>query len=238
MGVGARLLIIESDAVFGERLRRAFCAAGYSVTSANTGRAGLRALYREHPHLVILGCPLLDVDSLTVLTRMREAADLPVLVAATKVRRGHCLRALELGAQDYFSRSLDPEELILRVEAALRRATAQGERPQVYNDGSLRVDSWRRQVTLNGRPVLLTSAEMSLLACLVRCPGRTVGYDELYSELPWLHGEGSDCALRSLVHRLRRKLHQPQASGGRIVSHRASGLSLEAPAPVAVGGGE
>jgi len=209
-----------------QELSRALSADSFATECAQSGRSGLRAFFRYHPDLVLLDAALPEIDGWTVLRRIREITDIPVLVLASGEQLAHRLRALQMGAQDYMTRTVSSEEIVLRVRSALRRHALRTEHHQTYDDGVLRVDTWIREVTANGQPLELTRAELSLLACLVRQPGQVVTYRQLHEELPWLVGEGSEAALRSLLHRLRRKLAVAAPATPRIVSHRSIGLRL------------
>jgi len=225
-----KILVIDSDEQFCARVAEVIADCGYVVLAAHTGRAGLRAFYQHHPDLVLLSPTVSDMDGWTVLWRINEIADLPVIILTDTDRLAWRLQALQTGADDYVTKAVEADELIFRVRNALHRHAMRREQ-HVYDDGTLRVDPWAREVTIKGQPIHLTRAEMSLLACLVRRPGHLVTYQELLDELPWLTEADSDEALRSLLHRLRRKL-QPAVSA-RIVSHRAIGLRLDVRWPAA-----
>jgi two-component system, OmpR family, KDP operon response regulator KdpE len=221
------LLIVESDAVFAEHLTSVLLAAGYLVAGTSTGRNGLCALFHDRPHLVLLGYPLSDMDSSSALRRIREVSDIPIVVVAKRNRLGQRLRALELGAQDYIAEPFEMQELVLRVRAALHNCPAQRQgRPVTYDDGVLRVDGVWREVTVHGRGLSVTAPEMSLLALLARKPGCLVTYDDVFDALPWLAGENHGTALRSLVHRLRRKLEQAAAGSDYILTQHSLGIRL------------
>jgi two-component system KDP operon response regulator KdpE len=221
-----RILIIESDPQVRSDLVLALSAEGHEVAEAADGLAGLRLLFSLHPDLVILALALPQMDGWTTLQRIREATDVPVLIISDKKGLGQRIRAFHQGAQDCLVQPIVVEEVVLRVAATIRRSVPPQEQNQVYDDGVLHVDSWKQEVTINGRPVPLARQELALLANLIRRPGQVVTYSELLATLPWIAGDGNEQALRSLVHRLRRRLQTEGAGIDYLITHRGLGLRL------------
>jgi two-component system, OmpR family, KDP operon response regulator KdpE len=224
---GCRILIADGDAPAVAQLVSALQQEGYVAITAGDGSAALRALFAHHPHLVALSLALPGMDAWTVLQRIHEVTDIPVLIVSTKRAVGYRVRAFELGAHDYITKPYHLQEVVLRVKAALQHSTALSDNAfAAYDDGILRIDGWKRDVLVNGQRLSVTPRELRLLLFLVHQPGRLVPYTDLVAKLPWLAGEDRESALRSLLHRLRHKLDQAAPGSNFILTQRSLGVRL------------
>jgi DNA-binding response OmpR family regulator len=224
-----KILIIESDPGERDELAHALTAARYEVFTASDGSLGWRAFYACHPHLILLALMPPQMDGWTLLQRLREVADVPVLIISRTNSLGDRLRAFQLGAQDFISKPFNSEEVVLRVKNVANRCLDHERPRQVYDDGMLRIDARRREVTLKGQPLPVTHQEMSLLARLAQQPNQLILHEDLLSDLPWLAGEGNCVALRSLLYRLRSKLRTASPGHEYITSQHGLGLRLCVP---------
>jgi two-component system KDP operon response regulator KdpE len=141
-----------------------------------------------------------------VLAELRSWSRVPVIVLSVRAGEGEKVRALDAGANDYVTKPFGVQELIARVRRLLRDAGAGEESPPVFDDGDLRVDLARREVSRGGEPVHLTRKEYGVLALLVRHAGRVVTQQQLLREL-WGPGHVEDAHyLRIVIGKLRHKL--------------------------------
>ena len=224
---GLRILIADDDAGALAQLVPALQQESYITVVAEDGLSALRALFAHHPHLVILSLSLPGLNAWTVLERMREVTDIPILVISSKQAVGHRLRAFELHAQDYITKPFHVQEVLLRVRLPLQHSNVVSHDLQtVYDDGILHIDGIRRDVQVNGRSLIVTPGELRLLLLLVRRPGRLVPYADLLDIICGLPGEERESALRSLIHRLRRKLQQAAPGSDYILTQRSLGIRL------------
>jgi DNA-binding response OmpR family regulator len=222
-----QILIVDADPDIRAQVASALREEGYRVATTDSGQAGLRALYEHHPQLIILALILPDLDGWTVLERIREVTDTPVVVLSRRWDVGRRLRAFELRAQDYITEPFHVQELVLRVHAAIQHGGAQQLTLSTdYDDGVLHIDGWTREVLMNQQQILVTPPEMRLLLLLIRQPGRLLPYGELLDALPSLAGKDREAALRSLVHRLRRKLSSAAPGSEWIITQRNLGIRL------------
>lgn len=187
--VQPRVLVIEDDPGIAAVVAYQLTRAGYRVETVANGTEGLEALHREIPDLVVLDrmLPGLSGDELLKLVR-RDAATrtVPVLVLTAKRERADRIEGLEMGADDYLTKPFSPRELVLRVDAILRRARADGLAParegRILRAGELRVNLGSLRVTLEDRELQVTPTEFRLLTTLLEKRGRTLSREQLLRE--------------------------------------------------------
>ena len=173
-----RVLVIEDDDEIAGLVAYQLTRARYRVETAADGAAGLSSLHREIPDFVVLDRMLPGLSGDEVLRAIRDepaTRGLPVLMLTAKNEREDRIEGLEMGADDYLTKPFSPRELVLRVDAILRRA--QGERlapatgARVLSAGNLRVNLGSNAVTLAGKRIQLTPTEFRLLKTLMERPG-------------------------------------------------------------------
>ena len=206
-----RILAIEDEPDVALALRMLFERGGYGFELATDGRVGLRKVHDVRPDLVILDVGLPEMDGWTVLDRVRDFADVPILMLTAHSEESEKVRGLRGGADDYLTKPFNNNELLARVEALLRRARSGGRADErtgseVYDDGLVRVDLRIRQVEVDGRPVDLTRTEFRLLSVLVKHAGAVLSPNQLLEQV-WNDPTGiAPERVKFAVLRLRRKL--------------------------------
>ena len=208
-----KILAVEDEPDITLALRLIFERAGYNFISCPDGRTGLRKVHEEKPDLVLLDVGLPGMDGWTVLERIRDLADLPVLMLSAHGQETDKVRGLRAGADDYVTKPFTNNELLARAEALLRRAgkaPGTGEWADLYDDGLVRIDRRARTVHVSAAAgdaeVRLTSMEFRLLNVLVTHAGAVLSAQQLLSQV-WDDptGLGPD-RVKFAVLRLRRKL--------------------------------
>lgn len=216
-----RVLVIEDEDDIALCIRVVLERAGFTVTRAADGAEGLRAFHDTRPDLVILDVGLPAMDGWTVLERIRDLSDAPVLMLTAHGQESDKVRGLTGGADDYLLKPIGNNELAARVLALLRRARsgvtgttgqcgldAPGNtaRHEVFDDGHVCVNFASHEVRVDGARVDLTPTEYRLLGALVRHRGQVLSAETLL-ELAWNDpfGIGPDRVKYSVM-RLRRKL--------------------------------
>ena len=184
-----RVLVVEDDPGIAAVVAYQLTRAGYRVETVANGTEGLESLHREIPDLVVLDrmLPGLSGDELLKLVRRDPAtATVPVLVLTAKREQADRIEGLELGADDYLTKPFSPRELVLRVDAILRRARTDGHAParkgRILRAGDLRVNLGSMRVTLDDTEVQLTPTEFRLLTTLLEKRGRTLSREQLLRE--------------------------------------------------------
>ncbi|GLW89202.1 response regulator transcription factor [Actinokineospora globicatena] len=206
----ARILAVDDDPDVLVVLRLLFDASEHELLCVGDGRAGLRLLHQTRPHLFLLDLGLAaapGMDGWDVLERVRDIADLPVLLFSEHGGVADKVRGLRGGADDVLTKPFAAIELLARVEALLRRAGAgAGEGTVVYDDGEVRVDPRTRLVAVGGRELELTGTEFRLLNVLVRNAGAALTLSDLLASV-WDDPTGiAPDRVKFAVLRLRRKL--------------------------------
>ncbi|GAB3101799.1 response regulator [Lysobacter terrae] len=220
----ARLLVIDDEPQIRRFLDISLRAQGYAVLQAETGQAGLDALATQGADLVILDLGLPDMEGHAVLQALRQWSQVPVIVLTVRAGEAEKVAALDAGANDYVTKPFGVQEMMARVRALLRSHMQPSDTPPLYDDGHLRVDLARREVSLGGDAVSLSRKEYTLLALLVRHAGRVVTQPQLLREV-WgpTHQEDTHY-LRILVAKLRQKLGDNAASPRWIATEPGVGL--------------
>ena len=220
----ARVLVIDDEPQIRRFLDISLRAQGYAVALAETGRQGLEALALGGADVVVLDLGLPDRDGQSVLAELRQWSQVPVIVLTVRSSQAEKVAVLDAGANDYVTKPFGVQELMARIRALVRtHAVTSGAMP-VFDDGHLRVDLARREVTLDGAGVVLSRKEYALLAFLVQHAGRVVTQPQLLRELWGPTHQQDTHYLRILVGKLRQKLGDNAAAPRWIATEPGVGL--------------
>lgn len=219
----ARILIVDRDERSRKAVRELLWQNGHLTLEAADGRAALRTFYESRPDLVLMDIVLPELDGWQVLARIRELSDVPMMVVRSRGKSElERVRALRSGADDVLDRPFNPQELVARVSALLRRARGDAA-TSVYADGYVRIDFPERAVTAGGRPVALSPREFRMLTAFVTHPNEVLDRDRL-RELVWGGGPGVLTEqVRLYVSYLRKKLGAPEGGSSPIETVRGFG---------------
>lgn len=222
------ILVIDDDPGIRAALTEVLRAAGYCVITRHSGDDGLAAAVSEDPCLVLLDLGLPDVDGSDVLTTLRRASTVPVMVLSGRSSEVDKARELTAGADDYLVKPFGNLELLARVNAVLRRAPPNDKSRTALVDGTIVVDLRARTVTVAGGPVALSRTEFALLTLFLQEPGRALGYNQILRRA-WndVSGVGPD-RIKFTVRRLRTKLGHTE--GRRLTPVRSVGYRWDPPA--------
>ena len=181
-----RILIIEDEPAIRKFLRILLQSEGFIVTETDTARTGVGHAIAEPPDAVILDLGLPDEDGLTVIQRLREWSQAPIIVLSARGRESDKIAALDAGADDYLTKPFGAGEFMARLRVALRHAAHQSvgsSDKAIFRAGELTVDLARREVTVAEQPVRLTPTEYRLLLVLVRNAGKVVTHRQLLKDV-------------------------------------------------------
>ena len=205
--MAATVLVVEDEQKLRELVRSYLERAGFTVLSTGSGAEAITMAADASPDLVVLDLGLPDVPGETVARELRAAAAVPIVMLTAKAAEEERIAGLELGADDYVAKPFSPRELVLRVQAVLRRggpAAARG--VTSYGGGVLVIDEPRREVTVRGEAAELTPTEWGILVALATVPGRVYSRYELINRVRGYEFEGYERTVDSHVKNLRRKI--------------------------------
>jgi two-component system KDP operon response regulator KdpE len=221
-----RILVIDDE----PQIRRFVSAGldfyGYSVTEAEKGVAGLNAVARTQPDLIILDLALPDINGLEVLNTVRSWSNVPVIILSIEADEEEKVRLLRSGADDYMTKPFGIAELAARCEAALRRYHKAVDKNPVVQTGPLSIDLVTRSVTLHGQHVALTRKEYLLLHLLASHLGLVITHNQLIKNL-WGNSSPDNIQyLRTLMRQLRQKVEANPSQPKLLVSESGVGYRL------------
>ena len=182
-----RLLIVEDDPTLRQALTFNLTREGYEVTSAADGEAALEAARSDRLDLVLLDVMLPGMSGVEVLRVLRrEGITTPVIILSAKGDEIDRVVGLKVGADDYVAKPFSRPELLARIEAVLRRQRREEDEPERREEltfGAVRIDIARREVSVDGEPIHLTTKEFDLLAHMAGSPGRIFTRDQLLARI-------------------------------------------------------
>jgi len=215
--VTTTVLVVEDEQKIRELLRSYLERAGFSVITTGSGAEAITLAAETHPDLLILDLGLPDVPGETVAREIRADTPTPILMLTAKASEADRIAGLELGADDYVTKPFSPQEVVLRVQAIVRRAGGAGGTgggaARSFGGGELVIDEVRHQAEVRGEAVELTPTEWGLLVALAGTPGRVYSRTELINRVRG-YEFASERAVDSHVKNLRRKVevdpHEPR----------------------------
>jgi DNA-binding response OmpR family regulator len=205
----ATVLLVEDERKLRELVRSYLERAGFTVLSTASGAEAITLAASAVPDLVVLDLGLPDVSGETVARELRVTGPVPILMLTAKAAEEDRIAGLELGADDYLTKPFSPRELVLRVQAILRRGgPSAAPRATSYGGGILVIDEPRREATVRGARMELTPTEWGILVALATVPGRVYSRAELINRVRGYEFEGYERTIDSHVKNLRHKVEQ------------------------------
>lgn len=200
-----RLLLVEDDLMIGESVLDLLRGEGYAVDWVKDGELADATLASQNYDLVLLDLGLPKRDGLKVLSHLRARKDLtPVLIATARDALEQRVHGLDMGADDYIVKPYEPDELLARIRALIRRACGRAE--PMYESMGVRIDPATREVVVDGQGVTLLSREWAILELLMARPGMVLSRKQLEDKLYSWKDEVSSNAVEVYIHGLRKKL--------------------------------
>jgi len=224
------VLVVEDDPTVAEVVLSYLRRAGFEAEHAPDGHAALALAGRTPPDLVVLDLMLPGIDGLEVCRRLRERSQVPVIMLTALGEESDRVIGLEVGADDYVTKPFSPRELVLRVQAVLRRGNTSGPSgvTAILQAGDVTVDVTGHRATKGGQPLALTGREFDLLAFFLAHPGQAFTRAELMERVwGWTYGDESTVTVH--VRRLREKVEDDPAAPTLLVTVWGVGYRLDPP---------
>jgi two-component system, OmpR family, phosphate regulon response regulator OmpR len=227
MSEGAHLLVVDDDTRTRDLLRRFLTERGYRVAVAADAKEAQAQLDAVAFDLIVLDVMMPGEDGMSFVKRLRGAQrQTPVVLLTARGETADRIAGLASGADDYLPKPFEPEELLLRVRNVLRRAPPPApSAPKRVTFGPFKFDLARDELTRDGAPVRLTTAETSLLEVLAATPNVPVGREEL---LRRSRLSGGARAVDVTVTRLRPKIEDDPRNPRHLQTVRGAGYVLRA----------
>jgi DNA-binding response OmpR family regulator len=226
------ILIVEDDEQLARLLLEYLSRHSYDLSWVQDGEAALGRINEQPPDLVILDLMLPGMSGLDVCQQVRPDYRGAILMLTASQSEADHINGLELGADDFVTKPLEPRVLLARIRTLLRRTSSAGHgapgegAPDTLRAGPLSLDAATRQAWLNGEPVELTGMEFDVLRLLVQEAGHVVTRDDLYERICGMPYDGLDRGMDVHVSRIRRKLQVLGCEPSLIKAVRSAGYIL------------
>ena len=171
------VLIIEDDTRIANWLKVYLERAGFSAEVAHDGESGLALARHLIPDLIILDLMLPRLDGVELCRILRRTSDVPIIMLTAREAHAERIIGLDSGADDYIVKPFDPEEVIARAAAVLRRV--EGRVQQILTRDNIALDETTRSVTVNDEPVKMSESQIALLSTFMRHPNQVLTRDQL-----------------------------------------------------------
>ena len=223
------VVYIEDDVRLASLTARYLESHGLRVTLATEARDGIAKVRREHPDVILLDLMLPGMDGLEACRELRACVDIPVIMVTARGEEVDRVLGLEGGADDYIAKPFSSRELLARIRVQVRRTRGRGATiPRVIRVGGLVLDAGARQATLDGKDLVLTTYEFSLLSALAERAGRVLSREQIMDLVRGSADEAFDRSIDVHVSHLRQKLGDDSRNPKLLKTVRGIGYMLAA----------
>ena len=218
-----RVLIVEDDERLASLTQEYLIRNGLEVGVEADGSRAIRRIIDEQPDMVVLDLMLPGADGLTVCREVRPHYSLPILMLTARTDDMDQVLGLEMGADDYVAKPVQPRVLLARIRALLRRTEKVEEGQQRLDFGELVIDNGARAVLLHEQAVEFTSAEYDLLWLLASNAGKILSREDIFERLRGIEYDGQDRSIDVRISRIRPKIGDDPDNPRRIKTVRSKG---------------
>jgi len=212
------ILVIDDEVQIRRLLEIALNLNGYKVSEASTAKEGIISAATHNPALILLDLGLPDEDGLSVLRKLREWYQNPIIILSVRNSEEDIVKALDIGANDYLTKPFRAGELLARIRTALRLSQDNTGPGSVLSFGKLIIDLAGHIVRKNNILIKLTSTEFSLLALMAKYSGKVLTHQYLLKEV-WGHSYSDQTQyLRVFIAQLRKKIEDDSSHPNLIIT--------------------
>lgn len=187
------ILVVDDEKEIADVVEIYLLNQSYKVFKANNGLEGMKIVDKEDIHLAIIDMMMPKMDGATMIMKLREKHNFPVIILSAKSEEVDQIMGLNIGADDYVNKPFKPLELLARVNSQLRRYTkymnisdddaGEKEDEGLYIIGGLELNENKRTVSVDDKPVKITPIEFKILNLLMKNPGRVFSSEEIYEKV-------------------------------------------------------
>ncbi|PGY15267.1 response regulator transcription factor [Bacillus sp. AFS031507] len=235
-----KILLVDDERRIIEVLEAYLVREGYEIHSADNGIDALKKVKTLNPDLIILDLMLPDISGEEVCRLVRKESDVPILMLTAKSAEDDRINGIVMGADDYLTKPFSPREVVVRVQAILRRVKKSEKVERLeFNGKSLVIDLIKKEVTVNGDYITLTPIEYKLLTNMAVNPGRVYSRMDLLEKIQdeGMYYEGYERSVDTHIKNLRKKIEMDSRQPDFIVTvfgmgYKFGGVLDAANAPV------
>jgi DNA-binding response OmpR family regulator len=222
-----KILIVEDEKKIVDIIKAYMEKEGYHVIVAYDGKAALDLAQSHSPDLIILDLMLPEISGWDVCRALRKNSDVPIIMLTARDEATDKIVGLELGADDYVTKPFNPNELVSRVRAVLRRSENRTSRKTILKVADLIIDTGKRTVYRSNKTIELTPMEFDLLRVLAENPGRVYNRMQLLDIVQGETYEGYERTIDSHIKNLRKKIEVDPIKPNYIITVYGVGYKLE-----------
>ncbi len=231
-----QMLVVDDDHLNRSLIGTYLESAGHQVVTAASGKEMFACLAEQKFDLIILDLTLPDEDGIVLARKLRARSTIPIIILTARDNIEDRCVALEVGADDYLTKSIDPKEFILRVRNLLRRSTGDwANKSPSTNFGSriFEFDGWQLDTegfelkSPEGELIIMTPMEIKLLSVLVQNTGRVLSRDRLLDAISGYDSSPSERMVDAFVSRIRKKIESDSSKPKKIVTVTGVGYKFE-----------
>ena len=206
------ILIVEDEKGIRETIKVFLKNQGYNIFEASNGQEGLDIINNNDIHLAIVDIMMPVMDGITMVLKVREKHDFPIIFLSAKSEDIDKITGLNIGADDYVTKPFEPMELIARINSNIRRydqilklKNSNKENDHILQVKGLTLDTYTKEVYINNESIRLTAKEYQILELLMRHPGRIFSAQEIYEDI-WQEQAINTETIMVHIRRLREKI--------------------------------
>lgn len=229
MGDQRVVLVVEDDPDTLNLLKLTLRRAGMNVVGATDGKQAIRKWMDVNPNIVLLDLMMPEMDGWETLNKLRAVTKAPIIILSALSQKENVVRGLQEGADDYVSKPFQSDEVIARVEAALRRSGAQEPVSKLlFTDHDLSIDLDTHQVVFTGQEIELTPREFAVLEVLAKNHPKPVAYQTIAEQVWEEDSEKIRERIKWIVYLLRQKIEKDPSNPQLIMNKVRFGYQLAA----------
>lgn len=205
------ILVCDDDKEIVRAIEIYLSKEGYNIIKAYNGEECINILKQNKIHLILLDIMMPKKDGIETIIEIRQNNSIPIIMLSAKSEDEDKIKGLDLGADDYITKPFNPQELIARVRATLRRYVKLGaihdiEQENIYKSGDLEINDNLKQVIVDGKEVKLTPTEYNILKFLTKNKGKVYSIEQIYKSIWEEDSYGAENIIAVHIRHIREKI--------------------------------